>query len=59
MRMCHGATMDLKICKRDTIKTAKQLLYSPEVINKIRKAQSTTEVYRIMITARKEEIKDE
>lgn len=59
MRKCHGATDDLKTCKRDSIKAAKQLLYGQEVINKINKAKTTTEIYRIMHTARKEEFEDE
>lgn len=50
---------DLKTCKRETIRIANQLLYSDEVIKKIHKAKSTEEVYRIMNTARKEELGDE
>lgn len=50
---------DLKTFKRETIRIANQLLYSNEVIKKIHKAKSTEEVYRIMNTARKEELGDE
>ena len=55
MQKCHGETTDLKTCKRDTVKTAKQLLYSQKVIDEIRQAKTIPEIYRIMHMARKGE----
>lgn len=50
---------DLKTCKKETIKIARELLYSQEIIYKIRNAKTTAEIYRIMHTARKEELEYE
>jgi len=52
----NDKTTNLKTCKNDEIKIARQLLYSEEIIYKIRNAKSTSEIYQIMHTARKEEI---
>lgn len=47
---------ELKLCKKDSIKIASQLCYSYEVISRIRNAETTEEVYRIMLMARRGEI---
>lgn len=39
--------------KRSAIKAAKDLLYGPEVISQLEKAESNVEISRIMTTARK------
>lgn len=56
MEVFRDQTTNLKFCKKESIKVARQLLYREEVIHKIRNASSTTEVYQIMHSARKEEI---
>ena len=47
---------ELKLCKKDSIKIASQLCYSNRVIFRIKNAETTEEVYRIMLMARRGEI---
>ena len=47
---------ELKLCKGDSIKIASQLCYPNRVIFRIKNAETTEEVYRIMLLARKGEI---
>lgn len=47
---------ELKLCKKDSIKIASQLCYSNRVIFRIMNAETTGEVYRIMLMARRGEI---
>lgn len=44
----------LEQIKKSQIKTAKQLLYSEEVINKIKNAKTEYEIDRIMTQARRD-----
>jgi hypothetical protein len=47
---------ELNLCKKDSVKIASQLCYSYEVISRIKNAETTEEVYRIMLMARRGEI---
>lgn len=47
---------ELKLCKKDSIKIASQLCYSYAVILRIKRAETTEEVDRIMRMARRGEI---
>lgn len=40
--------------KRGVLKTARELLYSESVINRLKNAKTESEISRIMATARKE-----
>jgi len=48
--------MSLKHCRKETIKTARELTYNFEVIERIKNAESVNEITRIMLMARKGEI---
>ena len=52
----RSRTNNLKTYKKDAIKYAKQLCYNQEVIDRLKKAMSTSEVCRIMSMARKGEL---
>lgn len=45
--------------KRSAIRAAKELCYSKEVIEKLKKATSDNEITRIMVSARNDIINDE
>ena len=49
----YSTVYDLNEYKREIIKTAKELLYGPEVIEKIKAANSQTEITNIMADARR------
>lgn len=44
---------DFRISKKEAIKTAEQLRYSDDVIEKIKNAKNESEITRILATARK------
>ena len=44
-----------KLIIKQAIKTAEQLRYSDEVIDKIKKAKSENEISRILLSARKDQ----